>query len=578
MGRAKGRKGKVERHNPIAAADAPPRVHAARKAAAKPYLAKLTSTDAKERAESVSAIGAMLLEDKDFRKLLIKEDAIRSLLDRLSDDVLDVRVEASGALRNLCLDDDAGYDMCTMLYKMNILTLLSKRLADMDGILSVDTTSTGKLNMRLYENIVALLLAFAETSDTIINGINQELNLVEYLPRMMTRPMPRSARVLSAQCLMTLTDDNVFAVSRIVSDAAILAILFKLIHDEDLAIATLVCATLQNVADQGTIPSLVASPASIQEIILKTYSKAIAAADWERILDLEADRQSALLVIVETALEGLAKLATPDDGEDDEMRMDVDSQVDEALMKHLVSLVKPISRLATPLEGATGPGYPEKLQSVHLLALDALHNLAWTIVSAPDEANLAVAWHSQAGDLWQWASAALPRWLQLGEEMADSAFSLLYGIAKSLRGLVPATLQDVNSLIKLYNATLNAAVQTKIVGLVGCLGQAQGKIDVNKAVGTFLVTLVASYPRSDAECVLEALDALFDIYADAAFDYDEPVFVQGDFCTHLERCVPRVKQLKASLNKQRAPDLWHKADETMDNLLGFIDYKRSERA
>ena len=84
-------------------------------------------------------------------------------------------------------------------------------------------------------------------------------------------------------------------------------------------------------------------------------------------------------------------------------------------------------------------------------------------------------------------------------------------------------------MIKLYNATLNAAVQTKIVGLVGCLGQAQGKIDVNKTVGTFLVTLVASYPRSDAECVLEALDALFDIYADAAFDYDGPVFVQGDF-------------------------------------------------
>jgi hypothetical protein len=575
MGRAKGRKVKVDRHNPIAATESPARLHAARKAAAKPFLAKLASSDAKERAESVSAIGAMLLEDKDFKKLLLKEDAIRLLLDRLTDDSLDVRVEASGALRNLCLDENDADDMCDELYKRTILTPIKAILEALPSNFGQDKSAHGRLAVRLLENAIALLLAFCETSETILHGMNQTLpDLGLHLVALLQTSVPASTHILALQCLMTLTDDNPHAASQLISDESYLRCLMEEADSSDLQQAALSCATLQNVYAIQADASLSGAP----DLLFRTYAKAVQAEEWNDILTLEAETQSALLDTVEVALEGLAKLASTDeDDSDEDSRMQDDTTTNRTLFLRLIPLATPVARLATPLESASASEYPGKLRSVHLLALDMLHNLAWTIVASGSLSN-APDWQNTAPDLWRWASSTLPKWLQLGEEMADSAFSLLYGIAKSLRGRVSATLQDVNSLIHLYNATLNAAVQAKIVGLIGCLGQAQGQVDLNKAVGTFLVTLVASYPRSDAECVLEALDALFDIYADASFDYDLPVFVAGDFANHLEKCIPRVRQLKASLSKKRTPALWYKADETLDNLVAFIDYKRSERA
>ena len=45
----------------------------------------------------------------------------------------------------------------------------------------------------------------------------------------------------------------------------------------------------------------------------------------------------------------------------------------------------------------------------------------------------------------------------------------------------------------------------------------------------FLITLLASLPNTPADPAVEALNALFDIYADKEYDYDEPVFVKHKF-------------------------------------------------
>lgn len=59
----------------------------------------------------------------------------------------------------------------------------------------------------------------------------------------------------------------------------------------------------------------------------------------------------------------------------------------------------------------------------------------------------------------------------------------------------------------------------------------------------FLVGLVANAPETPAEATVEALDALFDIYSDAEFAYDEPVFVQNGFVKYLENSIPKVRAM-----------------------------------
>ena len=42
---------------------------------------------------------------------------------------------------------------------------------------------------------------------------------------------------------------------------------------------------------------------------------------------------------------------------------------------------------------------------------------------------------------------------------------------------------------------------------------------------------------------MEALNALFDVYADKDFDYDEQVFVRFGFLDHLKGILPKVKAM-----------------------------------
>lgn len=48
---------------------------------------------------------------------------------------------------------------------------------------------------------------------------------------------------------------------------------------------------------------------------------------------------------------------------------------------------------------------------------------------------------------------------------------------------------------------------------------------------------------TEASVVVEALNLMFDVYSDCAFDYDFPVFVQGGFLNGLKQAVPRVRSM-----------------------------------
>ncbi|CAG8521813.1 436_t:CDS:2 [Diversispora eburnea] len=82
-------------------------------------------------------------------------------------------------------------------------------------------------------------------------------------------------------------------------------------------------------------------------------------------------------------------------------------------------------------------------------------------------------------------------------------------------------------------------------------------------VGTFLLTVIKNQVMqlSSPECMIEALNAIYDIYSDKNFDYDEPVFVRGGYLQLLERVIEVVHNMAKTISKNTSRDLRLRADE-----------------
>ena len=103
---------------------------------------QLSSVDAQERTWACSAVSNLIQNDPSTRRLLQGKNVVGALINRLSDSVPEVTVEAAGALRyasllgptlsectnlflyyrNLCID--GGFDICAEMYNKNILAPL----------------------------------------------------------------------------------------------------------------------------------------------------------------------------------------------------------------------------------------------------------------------------------------------------------------------------------------------------------------------------------------------------------------------------------------------------------------------
>lgn len=68
-------------------------------------------------------------------------------------------------------------------------------------------------------------------------------------------------------------------------------------------------------------------------------------------------------------------------------------------------------------------------------------------------------------------------------------------------------------------------------------------------IGTFIIGIIrglSDLSRMDSlsiECIAESLNAIFDIYADKDFDYDEPVFVHEGYLHILESIADNVHNI-----------------------------------
>jgi hypothetical protein len=276
------------------------------------------------------------------------------------------------------------------------------------------------------------------------------------------------------------------------------------------------------------------------------------------------------------------------DGPDDE------NLLQEGTLDRLVRLAAPkVLVFALPITESS---------VVQTYALSALSNIAW-IVSSIDFSDghldsLSKFWSSVAQQSWNEIIRPVLASNTADIELASAITSLAWAICRSAPGVIVINSEEQRKFMALYQASrsLPAGEQTsnkkgydyegtdafqslgvKSIGVLGRLALHPAPVNLNKEIGVFLLTVLSDIPATPVADAIEALNQIFDIYADKSYAFDEAVFWTHGFYKHLEEILPKAKKMAKVIDKRHYAELRDRADEAVLNLGRFLKYKRSEK-
>ncbi|WVW80287.1 hypothetical protein I302_102265 [Kwoniella bestiolae CBS 10118] len=227
MGKAQyKKKTQGRRHNPLRVPDAhlgsgkaEGKADPAKEKQMLPILNKLKSPDHADRTWACAAICTLIQNDAATRRLFQSRNVVGELIERLSDSVDEVLVEASGALRNLAID--GGHELCGEMANKGImshLTVLIGKIAN--TIDSLSSSSQGqkltdeqfqnrKHLLSLAENVISLIWSLAEANPKTLQSVNAlgcEGLLIKVLAG--RESLSLGVTLAASQALYSLTQDN----------------------------------------------------------------------------------------------------------------------------------------------------------------------------------------------------------------------------------------------------------------------------------------------------------------------------------------------------------------------------------
>ncbi|CZS88810.1 hypothetical protein WAI453_010603 [Rhynchosporium graminicola] len=268
-----------------------------------------------------------------------------------------------------------------------------------------------------------------------------------------------------------------------------------------------------------------------------------------------------------------------------------DSPSEQATLDLLVRHVAPqLLSLARPLQDAN---------PIQEHALSALNNIAWTISSIDFSSGhlkrLQNSWATITQSIWNDLVSPVLASNTADIELASSVTSLAWAVARSVKGTIQIKPDEQRKFMALYQASKGLdnpsngdpkakdetdafqGLGVKCIGVLGSLAMDPAPVELNREIGIFLLTTLSALPDVPAADTVEALNQLFDIYADKSYSFDEPVFWGDNFSKHLEEIQPKAKQLAKSIDKRKFGELRSRTDEAILNLGRFLVYKRRER-
>lgn len=151
----------------------------------------------------------MLMHDAGTRRMMLSKNLIGALIERLTDSVHEVVVEALGALRNLTVV--GGDEVISEMYNKSVLTpvaALIPALGNMiDTMLSGAAISAEEQDKRKTvwdwaENVISVIWAMAENSEKALKFVNK-LDMIPFLMSFMSNvdKIPPKVTVAAGTCI-----------------------------------------------------------------------------------------------------------------------------------------------------------------------------------------------------------------------------------------------------------------------------------------------------------------------------------------------------------------------------------------
>lgn len=568
-----------------------------------PLIAKLKSAVPNDKSMALGTISVMC-EDEKFRTLLLKEKLLQVVMEQcLNDENSEIVVESFGLLRNLVIEE--GYDVAMYLWRQNIWITIESNLAKAKSSFETLEKSQEKVQKNesrllfdYIENLIALVVGLANGSNDLFE---QVLNKIEPVASFIKSILEFGVDIEHKSLKTSVSLYN--SILDLIYDFSSQSIEFinALNQTWNIDINLLEKFTkeanlnkLPNVYIQGiklqileASESIADKDAVIAEIIDKIITEVkdinienarntlltkvdntnnvVVADDTKKRATAKAELQAIALAVelITAAVEIVAMAKMPEDGDAPE----VEEANTDALLTLLLNNV------------------PEVL--IHLLQYDefktgtltALNNLSWLFATL----KLALEdWALVASKIWEVITQ------NLGGTIEDkiSSFGVLWAIITVVHEQIKIENSFITSTITEFNNTANQQTLdqdlkeeylVRLVGFLGTLAQFQGNVERNAEISQFLFQILDALPATSSKIVIEILDLIYEIYGDAEFDYDEPVFVQGNYLQALQDLTPRIKHSVKLVDKNVDPELKLKGEEVFVNLGRFIDYKKKER-
>ncbi|KAG2225776.1 hypothetical protein INT45_011444 [Circinella minor] len=271
------------------------------------------------------------------------------------------------------------------------------------------------------------------------------------------------------------------------------------------------------------------------------------------------------------------------------------SAVDDQLIRNnpiLGTFITEISpqliRLATltPLsfpQEPIAPAVTDALILTHQRALECFNNYLLALAELPSK-----FWFkehkSDACQAWRWLfnlanTVGATQLSQARDELIEIIVGCLWSLGRGLGQDIPLEISDVTSLFGAYHATSSESMRVKIVGCLGPIAMRQNAIEANKEIGNFFMEVLKNVTsrQTTPAVAVETLNCIFDVYSDCAFDYDLPVFIQGNYLLQLKVLVPTIRIMTKNIDRRKNFDLRSRSDEALMNLVAFNKYKANEK-
>lgn len=573
-----------------------------------PLVSKLSSLAANDRSVALSAI-MVLAEDPRMRSILLRERLVQTIMEQtLTDSNDEIVVELFGLLRNLVIEE--GHDVAKHIWRLKIWAAMEAGLAKIRDLFQYMSSGDKKLERKrllllfdFTENVLSLMVAIAACSDELYENVYSHvepvLTLVLELLEWNLPKLRASTKLFNAllDFLYEFASDSADFVALLVDlgfDFARIEYAFAL--DPALSKNNLARVYVEGLRFHILEVSGTGNKEQAALAILGTQLQVVTAIDLDNL--------HSLLYAQDT--EPLQK-------EQKEQQKDIDMPLGESPEKQqaradLQAIDVTVDVLTTICEwlaiNEARPGAPVTLEDatldcllqkalpacLHLLLYDrdhsghlaltlkvlvAVNNLTWMLLLLDA---LPVGWYTAIPEVW----AVVESVSQDNLEQQRVCLSILWGLAKSVGPEVRdrVSLADIQGLVQKTSAAEDFDFVLLAVGFCGTVAQLVGSTEMVSEVGRFLLAQAACLSQKEPTAIevgLESLNLIYDIFGDAEYPYDQPVFVEGDYISKLQNLEPLVRQCYKGIDKNRSPELKVRAEEVWANLGRFIDYKKLER-